>query len=355
MASSPAAMSYVLCTGGLGYIGTHTVVKLLEQGCTVAIMDNCSNANTIPIKRIGKIMETHPNYKNFVDLKFIKIDLAKEKERLLEVCKNENFDAVIHFAGLKAVGESVEMPLEYYENNLMSTINLLNVLKEVNCKTFVFSSSATVYRPSDAPLDELQPLGASNPYGHTKRMIEQFLEDCYVADKSWRISILRYFNPVGAHPSGLIGENPLGPPNNLMPFIQQVGVGRREKLTVFGDKYDTKDGTGVRDYIHVDDLAEGHLAALDYIKKSGCGCYIHNLGSGTGYSVLDMVKAFEKASSVKIPYVIGPPRAGDLATVIANPAKAQNEFGWKTKRGIEEIMDSAWKWQSGNPNGYVDK
>ncbi len=225
-----------------------------------------------------------------------------------------------------------------------------------NCKKIVFSSSATVYQPCETPLNEENALGASNPYGHTKRYIEQFLQDLYTSDKTWSISILRYFNPVGAHPSGLIGENPLGPPNNLMPFIQQVGVGKRAELTVFGDDYNTVDGTGVRDYIHVDDLAEGHLAALNFIvkkDKEGGGCFVHNLGSGNGFSVLQMKDAFEKASGVKIAFKVGPRRPGDLATVIANADKAFQDFdGWKTKRGIEMIMESAWKWQSGNPDGY---
>lgn len=342
---------YVLCTGGLGYIGTHTALQLLDRGYKVAIVDNCSNASPVVLKRLAKIRGVHEDKWETV-VKFFKVDLATEAEKTKEIFAAEKFDAVIHFAGLKAVGESCSMPLEYYENNLMSTINLLKVMREVNCKKIVFSSSATVYQPSEKPLDEESLLGASNPYGYTKQYIEQFLKDLYTSDKTWAISILRYFNPVGAHPSGLIGENPLGHPNNLMPFIQQVGVGKRPELTVFGDDYNTPDGTGVRDYIHVDDLSEGHLLALDYISKQGQGCFVHNLGSGKGFSVLEMVKGFEAASGVKIAYKVGPRRPGDLATVIANPAKAEKDFGFKTKRNIEEIMVSAWKWQSGNPEGY---
>lgn len=294
---------------------------------------------------------------------------------------------MIHFAGFKAVGESVAKPLEYYHNNLTGTLYLLEAMKQTaHCRKIVFSSSATVYQPCETPLDESKPLGPSNPYGQTKFMIEQFLRDLTVSDKSFAVDILRYFNPVGAHPSGLIGENPTGPPNNLMPFIQQVGVGRREKLTVFGNDWPTSDGTGVRDYLHVDDLAQGHLAALTFLNgKTGTdlkqsldpslkkvkslehlhysksilkyrsGCFTHNLGTGSGVSVLEMVAGFEKASGVKIPYVIGERRPGDLATVIADPKLAKEELKWTASRSLDEIMASAWKWQSGNPEGYPKK
>ncbi|CAD7940892.1 unnamed protein product [Amoebophrya sp. A120] len=342
---SASSSNYVPCTGGLGYIGSHTVIKLLEKGYRVAVLDNCANSSPVVLDRIAKIMGKDGL------VKFFKLDLL-EKEKVMELFKAEKFDGVIHFAGYKAVGESVAKPLEYYHNNLTGTLYLLEAMKAVpNCRRLVFSSSATVYQPSEVPLDEGKPLGPSNPYGQTKFMIEQFLQDLCVSDATFAVDILRYFNPVGAHPSGLIGENPTGPPNNLMPFIQQVGVGRREKLTVFGDDWPTPDGTGVRDYLHVDDLADGHLAALQYIDGK-TGCFVHNLGTGSGVSVLEMVAGFEKASGVKIPYVIGPRRPGDLATVVADPAKAQTELQWKATRSIEEIMNSAWKWQSGNPEGY---
>ncbi|CAD7962563.1 unnamed protein product [Amoebophrya sp. A25] len=339
-----SSSSYVLCTGGLGYIGSHTTIKLLEKGYKVAVLDNCANSSPVVLDRIAQIVGKEDS------VKFFQMDLL-EKDKVKALFEAEKFDAVIHFAGFKAVGESVAMPLAYYHNNLTGTLYLLEAMKASGCKRIVFSSSATVYQPSEVPLDESKPLGPSNPYGQTKFMIEQFLQDLYVSDKSFSIDILRYFNPVGAHPSGLIGEDPTGPPNNLMPFIQQVGVKRRDKLTVFGNDWPTPDGTGVRDYLHVDDLADGHLAALSYISDK-TGCYVHNLGSGRGASVLEMVAGFEKASGVKIPYVIGPRRPGDLATVIADPARANTELKWTATRSLETIMDSAWKWQSGNPEGY---
>jgi len=266
----------------------------------------------------------------------------------------QKFDGVIHFAGLKAVGESVAKPLFYYENNINGTINILKSMLKHGCNGFVFSSSATVYKPCEEPIDEAKPLGCSNPYGWTKYMIEQILMDTAKANPQLKVELLRYFNPVGAHPSGRIGDSPNSIPNNLMPFIQQVAVGRREFLSVFGDKYNTPDGTGVRDYIHVDDLAEGHICALKDVLKKESGCSIHNLGSGQGQSVLEMVKAFEKASGKELPYKIADARPGDLATVVANPAKAAADWNWKTTRGLEEMCASSWKWQSENPYGYED-
>merc|ERR1712039_1136633 len=269
-----------------------------------------------------------------------------------ELFEAQKFDGVIHFAGLKAVGESVVKPIWYYENNIVGTLNILKAMEHSGCKAIVFSSSATVYMPCEEPLDESKTLGCSNPYGWTKYMIEQIMQDAAKANKELTVSILRYFNPVGAHPSGRIGESPSSYPNNLMPFVQQVAVGRRECLSVFGDDYSTPDGTGVRDYIHVDDLAEGHICALQKILTMDGGCIIHNLGSGKGASVLDMVKAFEKASGKTIPYKISDRRPGDLATVVANPAKAKKDFDWECKRGLEDMCNSAWKWQSQNPYGY---
>lgn len=280
-----------------------------------------------------------------------KVNMCDEKA-VGEVFASKKFDGVIHFAGLKAVGESVEKPDYYYENNICGTLNILKAMAMNNCRAIVFSSSATVYRPSEEPLDEEKPLGCSNPYGWTKFMIEQILRDTAVAQKDLSVSILRYFNPVGAHPSGRIGESPSGWPNNLMPFVQQVAVGRRELLSVFGNDYNTLDGTGVRDYIHVDDLADGHICALQKILDMKGGCIVHNLGSGRGHSVLEMVKAFEIASGKVVPYKIADRRAGDLASVVANPSKAKADFGWVVKRTLDDMCSSAWKWQSSNPNGY---
>lgn len=333
---------HVLLTGGLGYLGSHTAVQLINEGYRVALLDNCANSSPVVVDRIEKITGVRP--------KWIEMDLL-ERERIKDLFEKEKFDAVIHFAGFKSVGESVALPLSYYHNNLTGTIFLLEAMKASGCKKIVFSSSATVYQPSELPLDEMKPLGPSNPYGQTKLMIEQILRDVFVSDPKFSIDILRYFNPVGAHPSGLIGENPTGPPNNLMPFIQQVGVGRRPFLTVFGSDYDTVDGTGVRDYLHVDDLADGHIKALEFIKDRK-GCHVHNLGTGKGVSVLQMVEGFEKVSGVKIAWKHGPRRPGDLGCVIADPKKAQEELGWKATRTLDDIMRTAWKWQSGNPLGY---
>jgi len=341
----------ILCTGGLGFIGSHTVVQLHKAGFRVAILDNCHNSNPEVLNRLATILDIdETRFKD--EIAFHRVDLM-DKDSLEKLFAEHKFDQVIHFAGLKSVGESVSTPLFYYSNNLTGTLNLLEVMNKHNCKQLVFSSSATVYKSYDGPVHEGCPLGASNPYGQTKLMTEQFLRDLANSDAQWRISMLRYFNPVGAHASGLIGENPLGPPNNLMPYIQQVGVGQRKSLTIFGDDYDTPDGTGVRDYLHVEDLAAGHLAALSFIsKQTEACCTAHNLGTGKGYSVLEMVKAFERHSGREIPYSVGPRRPGDLGCVVADATKAQNELGWKATRTIDDIMRSAWKWQSENPRGY---
>eukprot|EP00490_Sorites_sp_Unknown_P023059 CAMPEP_0114674180 /NCGR_PEP_ID=MMETSP0191-20121206/45918_1 /TAXON_ID=126664 /ORGANISM="Sorites sp." /LENGTH=344 /DNA_ID=CAMNT_0001940801 /DNA_START=51 /DNA_END=1085 /DNA_ORIENTATION=+ len=336
---------HILCTGGAGYIGSHTVVKLTESGFKVSIMDNFMNSSEKVLPRLKELTGK--------ETPFFKTDMC-DAEAVDKLFAEQKFDGVIHFAGLKAVGESVAKPLWYYENNITGTLNILKAMEKHGCKRLVFSSSATVYRPCEEPIDESKPLGCTNPYGWTKFMIEQILTGFATANPSFSISILRYFNPVGAHPSGRIGENPHGPPNNLMPFVQQVAVGRRECLSVFGNDYDTHDGTGVRDYIHVDDLAEGHICALEKLFTMDGGCIIHNLGSGTGYSVLDMVKAFEEASGKKIAYKVVERRAGDLGTVIADASKAKADFGWCTKRGLKEMCETAWNWQSNNPYGYED-
>lgn len=336
---------HVCCTGGAGYIGSHTVVKLFEAGFKVSVMDNLMNSNPRVFERLKELIGQ--------DVPFFNVDMCDEAavDKLFE---EQKFDAVIHFAGLKAVGESVAKPLWYYSNNLVGTLNILKAMGKHGCKSIVFSSSATVYKPCEEPLDETKPTGCSNPYGWTKYMIEQFLIDAAKADTELKVSILRYFNPVGAHPSGRIGESPQGIPNNLMPFVQQVAIGRRAELSVYGDDWPTPDGTGVRDYIHVEDLAEGHICAVKKIIPLSGGCLIHNLGCGKGYSVLEMVKAFEEASGKEIKYKIVDRRAGDLATVIANAEKAKNELGWETKRNLQDMCNSAWKWQSENPYGYND-
>ncbi|KAK6589903.1 UDP-glucose 4-epimerase [Cryptosporidium xiaoi] len=335
----------ILCTGGAGYIGSHTVVSLLEEGYCTHILDNFSNSDPEVINRIEKITGKV--------VPFYKIDI-RDKEKVLELFKRERYDAVIHFAGLKAVGISVSKPLEYYENNVVGTIRLLEVMKETNCNILVFSSSATVYLPKTTPLIETDPLGASNPYGQTKYVIELILKDVYNASNKVKVSILRYFNPVGCHQSSLMGEDP-EEPNNLLPFIQLVSIGKKDKLYVFGNDWPTKDGTGVRDYIHVLDLAEGHIKALEKLLNSQNEekiLDIYNLGCGTGVSVLEMVKHFEDASGRKIPFEVIQRRQGDLATVVANPSKAERELGWKAKRTIFEACKSAFEWQFKNPNGY---
>ncbi len=334
----------VLVTGGAGYIGSHTVLELLKENNQVIVVDNLSNSSEEALKRVKDITGK--------DLLFYETDLLN-KEELNDIFERHQVDSVIHFAGFKAVGESVDIPLKYYDNNITGTLNLCEVMKKHNVKNMVFSSSATVYGdPESVPITEDFPLSATNPYGRTKLFIEYILKDLYVADSSWNIALLRYFNPVGAHKSGLIGEDPNDIPNNLIPYISQVAVGKLEQLSVFGDDYATPDGTGVRDYIHVVDLALGHLKALE-ILNSKPGLVTYNLGTGKGSSVLDMVRAFEKASGKKVPFKIAPRRAGDIAQCYADPTKAEQELNWTAKRGIEEMCEDTWRWQSQNPEGYT--
>jgi len=339
----------ILVTGGAGYIGSHTLIELDKAGFSFVVLDNLSNSNIEAIKRVEKIIGKK--------IDFIKGDI-RDKELLEKIFKERDIDSVIHFAGLKAVGESIKKPLEYYENNVCGTINLLEVMKKFNVKKIVFSSSATVYgEPRKVPVTEDMQTGQgiTNPYGRSKYMIEEILKDLFISDKSFKIAILRYFNPVGAHESGIIGEDPEGIPNNLMPFISQVAVGKLPKLKVFGGDYPTRDGTGVRDYIHVMDLANAHVKALEYLNKNELKePLIINLGTGKGYSVLEMVEAFEKASGVKIPYEIVDRRPGDIAEIYANPSKAKKLLGWIAKRGINEMCESAWNWQKNNPKGYKE-
>ena len=336
----------VLVTGGLGYIGSHTCVELMNAGQEIVVVDNLYNCKKSSYDRIKALTGK--------DFSFYECDI-RNKEGLNEVFEKENITSVIHFAGLKAVGESVRKPLEYFDNNITGTLVLLDVMRKHNCKKIVFSSSATVYGMNNvSPLTEdMEVGGVTNPYGRTKFMIECILKDLYVSDNSWSICLLRYFNPIGAHKSGTMGEDPNGIPNNLMPYITQVAIGKLDHLNVFGDDYDTPDGTGVRDYIHVVDLALGHIKAVEKVEGED-GLFIYNLGTGVGYSVLDVVKAFEKASGKKIPYVIGPRRDGDIATCDSDPSKARKELGWKAERGIEEMCEDSWRWQSQNPNGYPD-
>ena len=333
----------VLVTGGAGYIGSHTVIELLNSGNQVVIVDNFYNSQPEVLKRIKELSGK--------DFKFYEVD-ALSKEDFTKVFEENKIDAVIHFAGYKAVGESVEKPLEYYHNNLTSTFILCEVMRKFGVKNLVFSSSATVYGLNNiSPLKEDLPLSTTNPYGTTKLMIEQILNDLWNSDKEWSIALLRYFNPIGAHISGRIGENPNGIPNNLMPYITQVAVGKREKLSVFGNDYETVDGTGVRDYIHVVDLAKGHIKALEKHSKIN-KIEAYNLGAGKGYSVLQLVEAFEKANGVKIPYVISERRAGDVATCYADSSKAKEQLGWEAEKTIEDMCKDSWNWQSNNPNGY---
>lgn len=332
-----------LVTGGAGYIGSHTCVELLESGYEVVVVDNFSNSSKESLDRVKKITG-----KNF---RFYQVDLC-DKEALQGVFDQENIDAVIHFAALKAVGESVEIPLRYYENNIVGTLNLCNLMLEYGVKNFVFSSSATVYgEPEKTPIREDFAVRPTNPYGHTKLMIEQILCDLQSANPKWNVVILRYFNPVGAHPSGLIGESPNGIPNNLMPYISQVAVGKLNKLQVYGDNYETIDGTGVRDYIHVVDLAKGHLAALKKIGENP-GQVIYNLGTGRGYSVMEMIDAFTRVTGRKIPYEMVGRRPGDIAVSYADPSKANQELNWKADLGIDRMCEDTWRWQSMNPQGY---
>ena len=333
----------ILLTGGAGYIGSHTAVELYSAGHEVVIVDSLVNSKEEAVRRTEKI--TGKN------IPFYKADV-RDREAMDSIFKAHKIDAVIHFAGLKAVGESCVKPLEYYENNMNATFVLLDVMRNNGCKNIIFSSSATVYgNPAIIPITEECPKGhCTNPYGQTKSMLEEVLSDVQKADPEWNVVLLRYFNPIGAHKSGLIGENPNGIPNNLMPYITQTAIGLRKELGVFGNDYDTPDGTGVRDYIHVVDLANGHVAALKAIEKK-CGLAIYNLGTGHGYSVLDVVKAFEKANNLKVPYVIKPRRPGDIATCYCNPAKAKAELGWEAQFGIEDMCRDSWNFQKNNPNG----
>ena len=336
----------ILVTGGAGYIGTHTVVALAEAGHEAVVLDNLSNASEKALSRVEQIIGKK--------VPFYRADI-RDREALEDVFARETFDACIHFAGLKAVGESVAKPWEYYENNIGGTLTLVDVMRRHGLKNIIFSSSATVYgTPAEIPITENCPKGqCTNPYGWTKSMLEQILSDMQKADPEWNVILLRYFNPIGAHESGTIGEDPKGIPNNLMPYITQVAVGKREHLNVFGNDYRTPDGTGVRDYIHVVDLAAGHVAALKKIEERA-GLAIYNLGTGVGYSVLDVVKTFEKANGVRIPYVIGPRRPGDIDENYSDPSKAYRELGWKTEKTLFDMCRDSWNWQKKNPNGYED-
>ena len=334
----------ILVTGGAGFIGSHTLIELNKAGYEMVVVDNLLNSQKESLVRVASIIGK--------EIPFYEVDI-RDREALSAVMDKYQFDACIHFAGLKAVGESVAKPLEYYENNMNGTFVLLDELRKHGCKNIIFSSSATVYgNPAIIPITEECPKGqCTNPYGQTKSMLEEVMMDIQRADQEWNIVLLRYFNPIGAHKSGLIGENPNGIPNNLMPYITQVTVGKRQELGVFGDDYDTPDGTGVRDYIHVVDLACAHVCALKAIENK-CGLAVYNIGTGNGYSVLDVVNAFEKVNGVKVPYRIMPRRPGDIATCYCNPAKAKAELGWEAQYGIEEMCRDSWNWQSKNPNGY---
>lgn len=333
----------ILITGGAGYIGSHTCVCLLEQGYDIVVVDNYDNSSPESLRRVQEITgKTFPFYEADV----------RDEEKLCEIMEKHGVDCVIHFAGLKAVGESVAKPLDYYENNLCTTLSLARAMEKMNVKKIIFSSSATVYSAENTvPLTEDGRLGCSNPYGWTKFMNEQILRDAAHAHPDWSVVLLRYFNPIGAHESGRIGEDPSGVPNNLMPYISQTAIGRRDHLNVWGNDYDTPDGTGVRDYIHVMDLARGHVAAVRYADRT-TGCDAVNLGTGVGYSVLDMVHAFEKVNGLTVKYEIGPRRPGDLATVYSNPAKAEKVLGWKAEKTLEDMCRDLWNWQKQNPNGY---
>lgn len=333
----------ILITGGAGYIGSHTCLELLEQGHEIIVVDNLSNSKEESLKRVQEYTKK--------SLRFYKIDMT-DYILLEKVFQENKIDAVIHFAGLKAVGESVHIPLAYYENNLVSTLSLMKLMQKYEVFNLIFSSSATVYgTPNTVPIKEDFPLSTTNPYGTTKLMIEQILQDFYVSDSRFTIILLRYFNPIGAHNSGLIGENPKGIPNNLVPYITQVAVGKREYVQVFGDNYDTPDGTGVRDYIHVVDLAKGHAQAL--LKKCDTpGVHIYNLGTGKGYSVIEMIQAFSKVCGFDIPYKIVEPRPGDIATCYADSSKAANDLDWTAEFGLEQMCNDSWNWQKLNPDGF---
>lgn len=333
----------ILVTGGAGFIGSHAAVELLENGYDIIVIDNLSNSEIESVQRVKELTGK--------DFPFYEMDLL-DAEALDILFARHDIDAVMHFAGLKAVGESVALPLAYYRNNVIGTLILCETMKKHNVKKIVFSSSATVYgNPTQVPIDESFPLCATNSYGRTKLVIEEILDDLYISDSTWRIAILRYFNPIGAHKSGRIGENPKGTPNNLMPYITQVAIGKHEQLQVFGSDYDTHDGTGVRDYIHVVDLVKGHIKALQYLKEHE-GIEIFNLGTGTGYSVLDLVKSFSEATSRNIPYKIVDRRPGDIGICYANPEKAKKLLGWQAEKDLKEMCEDSWRWQSLNPEGF---
>ncbi len=333
----------VLVTGGAGFIGSHTCVELLQSGYKVVVLDNLSNASPDSLEAVQRITQKK--------LTFVEGDI-RDAARLADVFATHGIDAVLHFAGLKAVGESNRIPLKYYDNNVQGTLNLLAAMADANCRTLVFSSSATVYGNAETvPLTEDAPLSATNPYGRSKLMVEELLRDLHAAQPDWRISLLRYFNPIGAHASGEIGEDPRDVPNNLLPYISQVAIGRRPHLNVFGNDYDTPDGTGVRDYIHVVDLARGHLKALEYLAENP-GLAVHNLGTGRGYSVLEAVHAFEKISGRKVPYQIAPRREGDIGTCYADPTRAHTDLGWRAEYDLDRMCADAWRWQSQHPEGY---
>ena len=334
----------VLVTGGIGYIGSHTLVELLNNNTNVIVVDNLINSNKNVIEKVEKITG-----KSF---KFYEVDLL-DKEELDKIFEENEIDSVIHFAGLKAVGESVKIPIRYYQNNIAGTLNLLEIMQKYNCKKIIFSSSATVYGDQKNPeFVETMPRGkTTNPYGSTKAMIEQILEDLYISDNEWKITILRYFNPIGAHESGIIGDNPNGIPNNLMPYVQKVAIGQLEQVEVFGNDYPTPDGTGIRDYIHVVDLAKGHVKALEKIEKLEAGSIdIYNLGTGTGYSVLDIINTFERVNNVKVPYKIVARRSGDLAKMYSNASKAKRELGWEATKNLEDMCRDSWNFAKNNMN-----
>ena len=363
----------ILVTGGAGFIGTHTLIELYKAGHTAVVVDNLSNSNPVALQRVEELISSSSSPKlgevdakggrRSVSIPFYKVDI-RDREGLEKVFAAHNLDACIHFAGLKAVGESVEKPWEYYENNIGGTLVLVDVMRRHGCKNIIFSSSATIYGdPAEIPITEQCPKGqCTNPYGWTKSMLEQVLMDIQKADAEWNVVLLRYFNPVGAHPSGRIGENPNGIPNNLMPYITQVAIGKRKELGVFGNDYPTPDGTGVRDYIHVVDLAAAHVAALQCFTPhsatqplSHSATHIYNIGTGNGYSVLDMVKAFVRTNGVDVPYSIKPRRAGDIATCYCDPSKAKAELGWQAQYGIDDMVRDSWNWQRQNPDGYPEE
>ena len=336
-------MRKILVTGGAGYIGSHTCIELIKASYEVVVVDNLSNSSLESLKRVEKLSSS--------EIPFYKVDV-RDKDSLTEVFHQHSIDGVIHFAGLKSVGESLEMPFEYYDVNVSGTLILFDVMRTFNCKTFVFSSSATVYgNPHIVPIREDFPLSVVNPYGRSKLMIEEFLQDIFVSDESWKIALLRYFNPTGAHKSGLIGEDPHGIPNNLFPFVSQVAIGKLANLKIFGGDYDTPDGTGIRDYIHVVDLAKGHVKALKSLENKSQVLTV-NLGRGKGYSVLEIVKAFEKASGKNVPYQIVDRRLGDIATCYADPTYAKEKLDWRAESNLDEMCEDTWRWQSKNPNGF---